>query len=72
MEFQVESKLDSPNLFLLQKHVCAKKLKQAAHSVSNLFKNYFCQKIFIQPCNYQLSKSIVHEIKFDDIAVMYI
>ena len=24
----------------------------------------------IQPCNYQLSKSIVHEIKFCDIAVM--
>ena len=22
------------------------------------------------PCNYQLSKSIVHEIKFGDIAVM--
>ena len=24
----------------------------------------------ILPCSYQLSKSIVHEIKFDDIAVM--
>ena len=24
----------------------------------------------IQPCNYQLNKSIVHEIKFCDIAVM--
>ena len=24
----------------------------------------------ILPCNYQLSKSIVHEIKFCDIAVM--
>ena len=24
----------------------------------------------IQPCNYQLSKSIFHEIKFGDIAVM--
>ena len=24
----------------------------------------------LQPCNYQLSKSIVHEIKFGDIAVM--
>ena len=24
----------------------------------------------LQPCNYQLSKSIVHEIKFGGIAVM--
>ena len=26
--------------------------------------------VLLQPCNYQLSKSIVHEIKFGDIAVM--
>ena len=28
--------------------------------------------LILQPCNYQLSKSIVHEIKFGDIAVMQI
>ena len=26
--------------------------------------------LLLHPCNYQLSKSIVHEIKFGDIAVM--
>ena len=28
------------------------------------------QMTFLLPCNYQLSKSIVHEIKFGDIAVI--
>ena len=31
-----------------------------------------CAIVLLLPCNYQLSKSIVHEIKFGDIAVIYI
>ena len=29
-----------------------------------------CVCFALLPCNYQLSKSIIHEIKFSDIAVM--
>ena len=32
--------------------------------------NVICSSKYLLPCNYQLSKSIVHEIKFCDIAVM--
>ena len=28
--------------------------------------------LYVQPCNYQVSKKVVHEIKFGDIAVMKI
>ena len=55
---------------------------QEEHSaiLSIYIKLPFLIKIFVlsifeshlQPCNYQLSKSIVHEIKFGGIAVMLI
>ena len=33
---------------------------------------YFEQSILIQPGNYQVSKEVVHELEFGDIAVMQI
>ena len=41
-----------------------------SHKSNNSHESTSIAAAKIQPCNYQLSKSIVHEIKFSDIAVM--